>query len=248
LAAAWLGGAGFRPSGAEEIDRVIAAVNGKIIAESDLRLARNLNVLLVFGRQGQESEPSRDEQISRLIDLELIRQELENFPLDPGEHNLIESRVEELKSGYAEIGGIEPIMRRLGLRADELQTYLHLQASIFRFVNLRFRPFVSVAQEEVLSYYRDKFVPRLQNAKTPAPPVEQVSSAIEDILKEEKVSAALDNWIKEIREHSRIEYFSDGTPHTLGAQSRPGHSGVAPHGFPDGAYSDARHNHSRTAR
>jgi len=97
LAAALLGLPALTPADAEEIDRVVAAVNSKIIAESDLRLAHNLNALLVFGRQEQGSEPSRDEQISRLIDLELIRQELESFPLDPGEQTLIETRVEDLK-------------------------------------------------------------------------------------------------------------------------------------------------------
>ncbi len=200
---------GARTASAAEIDRVLAAVNGKVITESDLRLARNLNALLVFGQKVSGGEPSVEEQISRLIDLDLIRQELESFPLDPGEQKAIEARVEELKAGYAEIGGIEPIMRRLGLQPGELQSYLSLQASILRFVNLRFRPFVSVTPEEVQAYYRDRLLPKLQQANSPAPPIGKVSADIENILKEEKVNAALDSWIKEIRNHSRIEYFTE---------------------------------------
>jgi peptidyl-prolyl cis-trans isomerase SurA len=244
--AAWLASSAIPPAGAEEIDRVIAAVNGRIIAESDLRLARNLNALLVFGKQDPGSEPARAEQISRLIDLELIRQELESFPLDPGEQTMIETRVEELKSGYAEIGGIEPIMRRLGLRPDELQSYLRLQASILRFVNLRFRPFVSVTPEDVSAYYREKLVPRLQNAKAAVPPVEQVSPGIEDILKEEKVSTALDNWIREIREHSRIEYLSDGTLHAARASAGSSAPAAASPGSGGASSPIDSHKHSRT--
>jgi hypothetical protein len=191
----------------EEVDRVLAAANGKVITESDLRIARNLNALLLFGKKEPGGEASRQEQISRLIDLELIRQELTSFPLDPGEQSGIEALVEELKEGYAEIGGLAPLLRRLGLQAEELQDYLRLQASILRFVNLRFRPFVSVSQDEVRAYYRDKLAPKLQAAGAPVPPVEEVSSKIEDVLKEEKVNAALDGWIKELRSHSRIEYF-----------------------------------------
>ncbi len=248
LAAGLFGSLGVKTAGAEEIDRVVVAVNGKIIAESDLRLARNLNTLLLFGRNELDTSRSREDQISRLIDLELIRQDLENFPLDAGEQNLIETRVEELKSGYAEIGGIAPIMRRLGLQVDELHSYLRLQASIMRFVNLRFRPFVSLSQEEVQVYYREKLLPRLQEAKSPVPPLEQVSAAIEDILREEKVSSALDGWIKEIRSHSRIEYFSDGTPPAAGVPAAEGakqaqssdlhHSGITPESSPGGSNSN----------
>lgn len=198
---------GARPAAGVEVDRVLAAVNGKVITESDLRLARGLNALLVFGRTGSQGEPSREEQVSRLIDLDLIRQELETLPPEPAEQKMIEARVEELKAGYVEVGGIEPIMRELGLQSAELQSYLGLQASIMRFVNLRFRPFVDVSPEEVKTYYRDRLVPKLAQAKAVAPPLEMVSADIENILKEEKVNAALDAWIKEIRGHSRIEYF-----------------------------------------
>jgi peptidyl-prolyl cis-trans isomerase SurA len=251
------GSLGVVTAGAEEIDRVVVAVNGKIIAESDLRLARNLNTLLLFGRNAPETS-HREDQISRLIDLELIRQELENFPLDLSEQSLIETRVEELKSGYAEIGGIAPIMSRLGLQVDELQTYLRLQASILRFVNLRFRPFVSISSEEVQAYYRERLLPRLQEAKSPVPPLDQVSVAIEDILREEKVSSALDAWIKEIRSHSRIEYFSDGTPPAAGLPASEGakqaqpsdahHSGMTPESSSDGTNSYDQPCRSRSCR
>ena len=192
----------------EEMDRVLAAVNGKVITESDLRIARDLNSLLVFGNDAQVGEASRQEQISRLIDLELIRQELTSFPLDPEQQSGIDARVEELKAGYAEIGGLEPLLRRIGLQAAELQEYLRLQASILRFVNMRFRPFVTVSPDDVSAYYRDRLAPKLKGAGIPVPPVEQVSSKIEDLLKEEKVNSALDDWIKELRTHSRIELLA----------------------------------------
>lgn len=187
---------------------MLAAVNGKVITESDLRIALNLNALLVFGKSEQGAEASRQEQIDRLIDRELIRQELTSFPLDPGDQSGIDARVEELKAGYAEIGGLAPLLERLGLQPAELQDYLRLQASILRFVNLRFRPFVNVAPEEVAAYYRDKLAPKLRAAGAPVPPVEEVSAKIEEVLKEEKVNAALDNWIKELRAHSRIELMA----------------------------------------
>src|SRR5512137_1479435 len=62
---------------AEEVDRLIAAVNGKAITEGDLDLARSLNALMFYGK----TSGSRDDELNRLIDLELMRQELKNFSL-----------------------------------------------------------------------------------------------------------------------------------------------------------------------
>ena len=64
-----------------EIDRVLAAVNGKVITESDVRVARDLNSLLVFGQGSDRGGLSVPDELNRMVDLELIRQELENFPL-----------------------------------------------------------------------------------------------------------------------------------------------------------------------
>ena len=52
---------------AGEIDRLLAAVNGKVMTEQDLLLARELNAFLSDGKISVS--PSRTEEISRLIDL-----------------------------------------------------------------------------------------------------------------------------------------------------------------------------------
>jgi hypothetical protein len=41
-------------------------------------------------------------------------------------------------------------------------------------------------------------------------PLPQVSSEVEAILREEKVNSMLDQWIKEIRRNSRIEFYDLG--------------------------------------
>jgi hypothetical protein len=74
-------------------------------------------------------------------------------------------------------------------------------------VDFRFRPFVSVSEEEIKKYYETRLIPQLQKAKLEIPALPQVSTRIEEILREEKVNALLDQWIKEVRRNSRIENF-----------------------------------------
>jgi len=189
----------------EEIDRLLVAVNGRVVTEGDLRLAHNLNALLAPGGNG--AERSREDELSRLIDLELMRQELTNFAAIKADESEIESRMQDLRNKYAEIGGLPALLRDLGLQESELRSYIGLQISTEKFIQFRFRPFVTVSPEEILAYYRQKLVPRLEKSSR-VPDLEEVTAQIEEILAQEKVNTAVDNWLKDIRRHSRIESFT----------------------------------------
>jgi hypothetical protein len=192
---------------AEEIDRILAAVNRKVVTEGDLRLARNLNVLVGFGRTTPPS--SRAEELDQVINRELLRQELEHFSLQPEDQSRADQRLEELKQGYAEIGGITYVLRGLGLQEAEIETYLTLQGAMMRFIDLRFRPFVSAAPEEIEEYYRTQLEPKLRASGSRVPPLEEVSRQIESLLIDGKVGRMMDDWIQNLRQHSEIEIFDE---------------------------------------
>jgi hypothetical protein len=200
-----------------EIDRVLAAVNGKIITESDVKAARDLNALLVFGQGSNRTGLSVSDELSRIVDLELIRQELENFPLASEDQTKMESQIQELRQGYAEIGGLEIIMERLGLQEGELLSYLRVRASTLRFVDMRFRPFAGVSEAEVQTYYQEELAPPLKKAGAPVPLLAEVSEQISRLLTEQKVNATLEKWIQEMRSHARIELFPREGKSTAGS-------------------------------
>ena len=190
---------------AEEIDRLLAAVNGRVITESDLRLARDLNVLVAFGASAPTLTLAAE--VDRLVNREILRQELENFPLGPEDQGRAEQRLQDLRQAYAEIGGITLILRRLGLQSSEIESYLELQVSMIRFIETRFRPFAGVSPEEIETYYRGRLVPELQASAARIPPLAEVAEKIGQELTEEKVGRQMDEWIRDIRRHSRIELY-----------------------------------------
>jgi len=200
----------FAPAGisfGEELDRLIAAVNGRVITDGDLKLARSLNAV-VFTADGKVPG-SRSDELDRLIDLELMRQELKNFRLAQDDESRIESRLQSLRDYYAQQGGLPALLQRLGLQESELVSYLRLQSSILKFVDFRFRPFVSVSADEIQKYYEGRLREQLKKSGLELPPLTQVSARIEEILREEKMNAMLESWITEVRRNSRIEYFKD---------------------------------------
>jgi hypothetical protein len=191
----------------EEIDRLLAAVNGKVITGGDILLARSLNVVIFSG--SKESLDSDDQALSRLIDLELLRQELKNFGMAKEDESEVESRLQALRDAYVKTGGLTAFLQKHGLQESELIAYLRLESSILRFVNFRFRPFINVTNEEINSYYEKRLAPQLEKSKLDLPPLSQVSTRIEEILREEKINEVFDQWIATIRHNSRIEYFEE---------------------------------------
>jgi hypothetical protein len=194
------------PASAGEVDRLVAAVNGVAITNGDLDLARSLNAIIFFGKTAEVT--SRREELERQINQELMRQELKNFSM-ADEEGKIEGRMQSLRNAYAAKGGLAALLQRLGLQESELISYMRLESAILRFVDFRFRPFISVSAEEVQAYYKNRLTSQLQKSGIEIPPLLQVSDKIETILREEKISDVLDQWIKEIRRNSRIEYFDE---------------------------------------
>lgn len=195
------------PAYASSIDRLIVAVNGTVVTEGDLSLAQSLNAIMSYGSNTAIS--SRSDEIERWIDRELMRQELNNFNMAEIDESVVEARLEVLRNGFASRGGLSALLRQTGLLESELISYIRLELSILKFVDFRFRPFVQVSKEEIQAYYVERLIPQLRESKIELPELGQVSTRIEAVLREEKVNAALDQWMKEIRRSARIEYFND---------------------------------------
>jgi hypothetical protein len=197
---------GSRDSSAQEIDRLLAAVNGKVITALDLQTARTLNAVLELGRS--EQPQSEREELDKLIQQELIRQEMENYPI-PEAHvdEAVNKKIKELKTAYAEIGGLPVLLRQLGLAESELRDKVKTIVLAEMFVTLRFGPFVTVSPAEVESYYQNKLLPELKANRIAVPPLADVAPKIEALLKEEKKTDAWLQWLENIRKNSRIEYF-----------------------------------------
>lgn len=209
-----LAAAGMAPARGEEMDRLIAAVNGNVITELDLELARNMRAVIFYG--AKRLPLSRSEEIGRMIERELMRQELASFSLTREDANKVDARLRSLREMHGGQAGLEAFLHTLGLQESELRAYVELESSILKFVSFRFRPFAAVTPEEVARYYEGPLTEQLRTAKVTRPPLGEVSSKIEEILREEKINAALDQWIGNIRRNSRIEYFfsdAESNPH-----------------------------------
>ena len=149
----------------------------------------------------------------RLIDVTLIRREMEIARYAAVDEAEVEKMLARLRAGRAAVKP-EDFTRALdsyGIDEAALRRYLVLQNQTLRFVELRFRPGSSVADGEVELFYRDHFVPEFARAN-PAqarPELDEVRDRIEASLLEQRVDQSMDQWLKDTRSQTRVILFEE---------------------------------------
>ena len=203
-------------SAGEVIDCVAVTVGRSVITRSAIE--EQARIAAFLNREPAELSPAvLSRTTERLIDVVLIRREMEisrYAGADPGE---VEKMLARLKTGQAAVKAGDFARELENYKIDEaaLRRYLALQTQTLRFVELRFRPGSSVTDGEVELFYRDHFVPEFVRAnpagKMP-PELEEVRDQIEASLLEQRVDQAMEQWLKEGRSQIRVAYFKDTCP------------------------------------
>ena len=110
-----------------------------------------------------------------------------------------------LVAPYAAESGYQADLQRYGISESDLAKHLLAGLRTLAFTNLRFRPDVTVSDDEIKAYY-DKLVRQPSSAAGPIPALESSRDQIEKILEEQKVLEALDRWLVMARSAARIQY------------------------------------------
>ena len=83
---------------------------------------------------------------------------------------------------------------------------------------MRFRQGIRITPEEIEEYYAGTLLPQYPAGQKP-PPLQQVSSRIEEILLQQRVNQVFDNWLANLRKQGQIEVL-DPTHRNGGCRER----------------------------
>ncbi len=188
------------------VDRVVATVNRQPILLSDWDLAMRYEAFL-----GQLPLPLPDEAaravLDRLIDQQLLREQMSTAHLRPVRPGEIAQRVQEIRratSGASTDVAFRLALARFGLKEEELAECVRNELEILRFVDAHLRPAVRVDRRSIEAYYNDTLLPELRKKGAAEPPLAEVTGQIEELLLQQRLDALLSDWLKELREHSDI--------------------------------------------
>ena len=207
------------------IDKVVAVVNNQAILASDLDNEIRLSVLDPnnVGQGVLTRAHALDELIGRDLIQQQIRQEDEQAALpSPAEVNdrLTEMRKQLpscVRENCATEAGWKAFLAAHGLSQQRVENYLRYRLEILRFIEQRFRQGVSISQREVETYYHDTLLPQYATGET-RPPLDQVSSRIQEILLQQRVNVMFDEWLENLRKQGGVEVLDPalgaGNPET----------------------------------
>ena len=194
----------------EVVDRMVAVVNKRVILESELDQARRVELLLQ-GKPLTDEKPAPQEMqalLDRLIDRLLLEQQITDPDiLDPTPEEMA-ARIKEIRGqvpGAASEDGWKKVLAAYGLEQIDVEKHLISEFRVLRFLDLRFRKLVHVDKAEIAAYYQEKLLPELRRRGAPAPPLEEVSSKIENILVEQRMDEMLNEWLQTLRTQAHIE-------------------------------------------
>ncbi len=199
------------------VDRVVAVVNGHPILQSDWEEGIALEAFLNARAADSFTSAERKETLGRLIDQELLREQLQ--PSQPAPPDKIAARLAEVRKLHPEAAtdeGWRAALNKCGLTQAILEKRLGDEIQLMQGVEARLRPSIQIDQRAIESYYHDDLLPELKKNGGHEVALAEVFGRIKNLLAEQRLNQLLTGWLASLRSGSRIQTFDTGP----GEQSR----------------------------
>ncbi len=177
---------------AEKLDRIAVTVGKHVITESALIL--DLRVDAFLDRAPVDLSPAaKRRSAERLTDQILILREAtdSHFSLPTSAASMIE----DLRSQYG--SDYQPALVRYGIQESDVAAHLLSGLIGLVFTDLRFRPAVQISEEDMRAYYATL---KAQE------PFEENRDKIEEVLRRQRTTEALDQWLVTARAAGRVQF------------------------------------------
>jgi hypothetical protein len=195
-------------SDAEVIDRIAATIGNRPIMQSqlleELRVTAFLN-----GEKPDLSPANRRRTAMRMVEQSLFRREMEFAHFAEPEGAQIEEALKAVKGRFGGAAEFERELKAYGIGAGALGPALERQMALLRFIELRFRPQVQVAETEARKYYETVVVPEYARKRLPPPPFEEARGQCEEALIQQLVDKRVEAWLEEVKGRTRIRYTEE---------------------------------------
>jgi hypothetical protein len=205
------------------IDRIVATVNGHIILQSDWDEALCYEALLNGRPFGQFTDDERKAVLDRLIDQELLAEQMKSAFFQHASESEAAVRVANARKQYPEAAtanGWNAVLSKFQLTEKDLVAHVKQQIDLMRLVDAHLRPAVQIDSKTVEEYYRLKFVPQLKESGATEVALADVSGKIRELLTDEKVNELMVSWLQSLRSESKVSVPVLGIASTDGPESR----------------------------
>jgi len=200
------------------LDRIVATVNNHIILQSEWQDAVRYEAFVAGRALDQLRAADRKAALDRLIDQELLREQMRSSGFPHAGSEEVEKRIQEIRKQYAGAeseAGWQAALGRYGLTENELRKRVALQVDLMGLVDSRLRPNVIIDSKSIESYYNQELLPQLRQSGAAQVLLAEVTPKIKELLTQQKMNQMLVAWLQDLRSGSRIR-TETGSPETGG--------------------------------
>lgn len=189
----------------EILDRLVATVNGHVILQSDWNEELRYESLM-SGRLMRDLTPEyRRAALERLIDQELLREQMAFAEFKPATSEQIQNKVDELKKSYARDHGAaswEAALSSYSMTESDVSRHIATELNSLRVIDSRLRPSVQIDSSAVQDYYRNELSPKFGNGARPS--LREAAPQIRELLIQQKINESLTAWLQTLRSQAQI--------------------------------------------
>jgi hypothetical protein len=195
---------------AQEIDRIVAVVNNRPIAESEWEQQERFEAMT--SNEPWKGFRHSQDSLERLIDRALILQQMDSAGTPKADDAYVVAQLNSLRKQMRLESDKEwrARLKEYGLLGSDVADMVAEQANVLRFIDARFRPAVHIPIEDVRRYYRETYVPQFQRTAKPgvvAPALAEIESQIISVLTEQRMNDLFNTWLKTLRAQANIKRF-----------------------------------------
>jgi hypothetical protein len=200
---------------AETLDRIVVVVNKGIILASQWDEAIRFEAFVEGRDLAALTDADCDAALDRLIEQELLEQQIATTTYQPATPQEIDARAADLRRQLAPTAADEQWHARLAryrLSEEDVRARIAIQVDVLRFIDLRFRPSIHIDPRNVEAYYRTTFAPQMRAGGQQPPELKFAAPQIEEILVQQRIDELLSAYLKNLRAQSRIQRMAEKAP------------------------------------
>jgi peptidyl-prolyl cis-trans isomerase SurA len=205
-----------------EVDRVVATVNGDLILDSDVNEELRFDVLRVSQSSslpaGGSAAQLRDKAIERLIDRDLILQQIRLQPQYSPSDDAVTKDIEDLRKtipACAEYhcdthSGWDSYLASEGFTEATFREEWIERMKVLAFTEQRFKMGIRISQAQIKDYYEKTLLPQYAERHAKPAPLDKVSDRIQALLLEQQVTSLLNDWLQSLRAQGNVVVMHPG--------------------------------------
>lgn len=198
-----------------ELDRVVAIVNDDLVLDSDVNEELRLQA---FDPYRSRSELSPTRAIERLINRDLILQQLKLQPQEEPSDADVNKQIDELRKDIPACSryhcqtkdGWDRFLADHGFTEASFFARWKERMTVLAFIEDRFEMGVNIKPDQIKEYYQKTLVPEYERQQVQAPTLNSVSSEIREVLLQQQISNLLQDWLKSLRAQGSVVVLHPG--------------------------------------